>query len=67
MKATRNRIQYPTIYNTKKGPGAEDWYIINDPLIRWPDVSPLNNYENVETSAYAIVSLQADCKIKFKA
>lgn len=65
--------QQKTEFNTqlfitlKKGPGAEDWYIINDPLIRWPDVSPWNNYENVETSAYAIVSLQADCEINFKA
>lgn len=66
MKATRNRIQYRTIYNTKKGPAAAEQYIINDPLIQWPGVSPLNNYENVETSAYAIVSLQAAMKLDLK-
>lgn len=65
--------QQETGFNTElfitlqKGPVAEEWYIINDSLIQWPDVSPLNNYENVETSAYAVVGLQADCEIKFKA
>lgn len=35
-------------------------------LIQWHGI-PLHNHENVETSANDIVSLQADCKIKFKA
>lgn len=66
MKATRNRIQYRTIYNTKKGPVAEEWYIINDSLIQWPGVSPLNNYENVETSAYAVKVYRQTVKLNLK-